>query len=1112
MHKPLMRKMSCREAPDGGALARRSGTGVLSVLAAMVLVACGGGGSSPTPPPPTNAAPTIAGTPATSVDEDVAYSFTPTASDADGDALTFSVTNAPAWIVFDPVTGVLEGTPGDADVGIVIGIVISVSDGEATASLAAFDLEVRGVNDAPTISGTPPTTVNEDVPYAFTPTAFDVEGGPLTFLVQNAPPWSAFDAATGTLSGTPREGDAGAYSDIVISVSDGEFEAALETFAITVLAVNDAPQITGTAPAAVNEGEVYTFTPTALDPDGDVLTFTIENAPPWASFDTTTGTLSGTPGEADDGAYGGIVIAVTDGTLSATLAAFGIEVLEVNDAPHIGGTPATAVDEGDLYSFTPAASDSDPQDTLSFAIENKPSWADFDQQTGELSGSPADGDAGVYGNIVISVSDALTSSSLPAFDIRVVEVTTLQLTGKVTDAPVANATLTLTAGRAVITSVADADGDYSVALRLRDGDFDPDSLVSLRALGVDAQAQVELTSVLGDIGQLLAAAGGGETLDAIIFPRLNVTHLSTARRLLAEDLNGGADPADALALLRAETAIPTDALLDLAALIKLIVDEDLLAVPEGESTFSLLRSDSPGVSNRSTIDQLLIDEQLVDAATGVPTDGFAMALAAARSDTLGDPDVVAAPVAAQLIGTTVWTPEAPPDVLPREFTGKSVAEFAEDGTGVLYQSYFLPAGLVGTRLAVSPFAFDWALGGNLLSLDFSPVNETIPREEEIDAPFTALVEVYGFDQEVADFLVAAGNDGAEIPPQLPLGERLVRRTATTATGVGGSFQALVEDTVEYDLDPLLDELGWIGPLPRGRAARSSSSVISQPDPAGRPFTADLSSRQVWSLPTFYSVSGAEATVGLAQDLFLLQEDGFTTAGLLSGQVFAWSFLDGALVLSSNEERYTYRRLRNVAPVEFLLVTHEVGGVVEARFTDWAARQLQSATAFFDALPAQSLPDYWLDLAESGADRSDAYLADGRLDVRKLTGWLFDGDFTATRFLASGGSCLNDDSTGCFETEGGAGAWSWVIGGSNGTRNSLARTLNANTVREREWEVLRFDEASGQAVVLELEFLRLLDPGGRDLRVPPRLNRIDLRDLSTYPEEFQDAIDAGFPAN
>jgi hypothetical protein len=70
------------------------------------------------------------------------YSFQPSASDVDGDPLTFSISNKPVWASFDASSGHLSGTPDDGDVLTYSNIVISVTDGTATASLPAFSITV----------------------------------------------------------------------------------------------------------------------------------------------------------------------------------------------------------------------------------------------------------------------------------------------------------------------------------------------------------------------------------------------------------------------------------------------------------------------------------------------------------------------------------------------------------------------------------------------------------------------------------------------------------------------------------------------------------------------------------------------------------------------------------------------------------------------------------------------------------------------------------------------------------------------------------------------------------------------------------------------------------
>jgi hypothetical protein len=279
-------------------------------------------------PAPLNHAPTIDGSPATSILKDNAYTFTPTANDSDGDTLTFSINTQPSWATFDTATGKLSGTPANADVGTTTGIVISVSDSMETAALPAFDVTVKLVNHAPTISGTPATTVDADATYSFTPTASDSDGDTLTFNISNKPSWATFDTATGKLSGTPTNADVGTTTGIVISVSDGTETVALAAFDLTVNYVNHAPTISGTPATTVDADATYNFTPTASDSDSDTLTFSISNKPSWATFDTATGKLSGTPTNADVGTTKAIVISVSDGAGgSASLAAFDLSVL-----------------------------------------------------------------------------------------------------------------------------------------------------------------------------------------------------------------------------------------------------------------------------------------------------------------------------------------------------------------------------------------------------------------------------------------------------------------------------------------------------------------------------------------------------------------------------------------------------------------------------------------------------------------------------------------------------------------------------------------------------------------------------------------------------------------
>lgn len=247
-----------------------------------------------------NRAPRISGTPATSVAEDSAYSFTPNASDADGDQLTFSVLNKPGWLNLNSSTGQLSGTPRNNHVGTYQNITLRVSDGQATVSLAPFNLRVTNTNDAPTISGTPAAAVNVGSAYSFTPSANDVDGDGLTFSITNRPSWASFNTSTGRLSGTPGASHSGTYGNIIIRVSDGRATAQLPAFSIRVnnsQPTNSNVRLSWVAPTARSDGtgislsqissyrirygtSAGNYTNSVTVNDGSATAYTIQNLSP----------------------------------------------------------------------------------------------------------------------------------------------------------------------------------------------------------------------------------------------------------------------------------------------------------------------------------------------------------------------------------------------------------------------------------------------------------------------------------------------------------------------------------------------------------------------------------------------------------------------------------------------------------------------------------------------------------------------------------------------------------------------------------------------------------------------------------------------------------------
>jgi hypothetical protein len=327
-------------------------------------------------------------------------------------------------------------------------------------------------NSPPAISGNPPTMVVESSPYAFTPSANDLDFDPLTFSINKSPAWANFDTKTGTLTGAPVVTDIGITSGIVISVSDGQANDSLPAFDLTVVSQgsgnigvsNRLPNsyVWGSLdvgqPVYVDRSFTFTIIPdlhkglqylrTANDDKfvsaPDAISFTVDRAvtvlvaydervsvlPTWLQSWGATGMVWDTSDVSHD-VYqkdfpaGSVVLGGNEMGFSMynlAIAEQGVISGPGNSAPTIAGVPQMAVGQDVAYSFTPTANDADPQDVLSFTIDNQPSWASFDLDTGALTGTPSIIDVGMdFSDITISVSDGQATDSLAPFDIEVLD-------------------------------------------------------------------------------------------------------------------------------------------------------------------------------------------------------------------------------------------------------------------------------------------------------------------------------------------------------------------------------------------------------------------------------------------------------------------------------------------------------------------------------------------------------------------------------------------------------------------------------------------------------------------------------------------------------------------
>lgn len=235
-------------------------------------------------------------------------------SDVDGDDLTLTATLAngdplPAWLSYDGTS--LTGTPpADAVDQPALGLIVTASDGELSASLA-FDLFVGSEpNQVPTVEQPlADVAFDEDTPVQFgvpSGTFADGDGDILTVSASLAdgselPSWLTFDGSQ--FAGTPPQ-DFNGILDIAVTANDGQ-DSVSSVFALTINPVNDAPFVAspiGDLDALGGDGLQVDISGVFDDVDGDDLSLSLTTSdgsliPAWLSIENGVLTANDIPNE-----------------------------------------------------------------------------------------------------------------------------------------------------------------------------------------------------------------------------------------------------------------------------------------------------------------------------------------------------------------------------------------------------------------------------------------------------------------------------------------------------------------------------------------------------------------------------------------------------------------------------------------------------------------------------------------------------------------------------------------------------------------------------------------------------------------------------------------------
>jgi len=356
------------------------------------------------------------------------YTYQVSAHDGDEEVLQYWLSEAPAGMTIDRVTGLVTWLPGPEFDGLRTNVTLHVFDRHGNSDTQSFTLFVAEqdilVNTSPSFTSTPPDVTYVGEPFIYQSHATDAEQTDLHYSVIVGPDAMVIDQDTGTLGWQPRAEDLGTHM-VVLRVTDGYGGAGLQPFELTVLDANQPPTITSdpTQVAAILSKE-WSYAVSAADPNGDSLTYRLDTAPPGMVLDNEH-VIRWTPSE--EGSFR-VVVVVSDGRGGTTSQRFVIPV-NVNAAPGILSDGPMYAGVGKAFSYTIVAVDPE-RDPLEYSlvsiIRDEPDGPVVENPGLQLNDNvlagwtPASSDLGKRYTVTLQVTDDLGAAVTQSFTFEVV--------------------------------------------------------------------------------------------------------------------------------------------------------------------------------------------------------------------------------------------------------------------------------------------------------------------------------------------------------------------------------------------------------------------------------------------------------------------------------------------------------------------------------------------------------------------------------------------------------------------------------------------------------------------------------------------------------------------
>ena len=358
----------------------------------------------------TNREPVLASIGSQSVAEGEGLRVALSATDADGDRLTYSASGEPSGATLSG-RGVFTWTPTYQQSG-TYRVTFTVSDGRGGTAEETVTITVGEINRVPVLALIGTQRVAEGASLRVALSATDADGDRLSYSASGRPAGSSFSG--GVFSWTPTYEQSGTYR-VTFTVSDGQGGTDEETVTIAVGETNREPVLASIGWQRVAEGERLQLVVSATDADGDGLTYSASGRPTGATLSDST--FSWTPSYQQSGTYQ-VTFTVSDGRGGMDRKTVMITVGETNRVPVLASIGAQQVAEGEGLRVTLSATDADG-DRLSYSASGRPTGATL--SGGVFSWTPTYEQSGTY-RVTFTVSDGRGGTDRETVTITVGEI------------------------------------------------------------------------------------------------------------------------------------------------------------------------------------------------------------------------------------------------------------------------------------------------------------------------------------------------------------------------------------------------------------------------------------------------------------------------------------------------------------------------------------------------------------------------------------------------------------------------------------------------------------------------------------------------------------------